>query len=734
MEPIAEESEESGLPIEEVENAVLEIYQNFITGNESYRTGVLQRDKKAQLYWEGIQNIWWSDSARDYKQVNDLSDTELDEYGLDGEDERNVNIYKAHGEAIIAALSAQVPGILWFPEDADNPNDTDTSKAYSAITDLIRRHNRYDLILIKALFCLYNQEYCAAYLWNDRRREYGVDKTPINATQIEKRPHTICPECGSELSDLEGISDPVECPVCGAPIVPEIEEEEFEISVIVGESEEYRRRTKIEVFGSLHVEIPPHCKKQSEIPVLILREDVNLSSMLDRYQHLREEGHLDDTGQSTGGGIDEREARRVTQSDDYSSKVVTKTTCWIRPWHFWDWGTDNSEKVEGLQKRFPKGCKAVFVGDTLAEIIHESMDDHWSICASPLSNTVAGVPLGRPELPIQEMKTELLDLGLQTIEYGIPMLFADPAVVGFDAFKNSRANPGSMYPAQPEMGQGIKDSIFETRPTTLAQEVSTLDRSLDEAGQFAVGSFPSIYGGSISGGSKTAREYTESRAMALQRLSITWKQLSYWTVDVFSIGVELFLKDLKSDQKFVEKNQTGFVNVWIRQSELQGKVGNAEPEASDQFPISWSQRRDMFIEIMQMQIPEISSAIFAPQNLQHVSSVLGFPDFYIPGADDRNKQHQEILTLTQAEVIQLGVSEETGQPEVQSSVGIEPFLDNHLVQAQVCRAFLVSPQGRDLQSTNPGAFNNVLTHMLEHEGAQEALNMMQAPEEGPDNS
>tara|TARA_R110000824_G_scaffold4300_2_gene20605 strand:- start:508 stop:1176 length:669 start_codon:yes stop_codon:yes gene_type:complete len=222
--------------------------------------------------------------------------------------------------------------------------------------------------------------------------------------------------------------------------------------------------------------------------------------------------------------------------------------------------------------------------------------------------------------------------------------------------------------------------------------------------------------------------------MALQRLSITWKQLSYWTVDVFSIGVELFLKDLKSDQKFVEKNQTGFVNVWIRQSELQGKVGNAEPEASDQFPISWSQRRDMFIEIMQMQIPEISSAIFAPQNLQHVSSVLGFPDFYIPGADDRNKQHQEILTLTQAEVIQLGVSEETGQPEVQSSVGIEPFLDNHLVQAQVCRAFLVSPQGRDLQSTNPGAFNNVLTHMLEHEGAQEALNMMQAPEEGPDNS
>ena len=37
-------------------------------------------------------------------------------------------------------------------------------------------------------------------------------------------------------------------------------------------------------------------------------------------------------------------------------------------------------------------------------------------------------------------------------------------------------------------------------------------------GQFVLGDFPSIYGGPAQSGSKTAREYLESRAVALQRL------------------------------------------------------------------------------------------------------------------------------------------------------------------------------------------------------------------------
>jgi len=40
-------------------------------------------------------------------------------------------------------------------------------------------------------------------------------------------------------------------------------------------------------------------------------------------------------------------------------------------------------------------------------------------------------------------------------------------------------------------------------------------------------------------------------------------------------------------------------------AELTGKVGNVEPDPSEQFPLSWSQKRDLFMQLITMQNPVI---------------------------------------------------------------------------------------------------------------------------------
>jgi hypothetical protein len=710
---MAERKSAGLLDDEEVETAILSLVDQHSSMNQSYRDRVLRQDRKAQLYWEGVENIWWSDSAKDYREFSDLSSDEIEELDLDDVNDRNVNIYKAHGEAIIAAMSAQVPGIIWFPDDAQDTDDRATAKSYTTIADLIRRHNRFGLKFVKALYILFNQEYVAAHIRQARRPEFGVERTPQFEKQTESRDHSYCPSCDSNLDDMQG-QEEVQCPVCQENVAPVLGQEEEEIDQLVGYKEENKRRVEIEFFGSLHVEIPAYARTQRELPFLTLRTDESLSRMIDKYEHLREAGKLDWGSIGDRESDSERSTRRILQEDQSNNESVAVEQHWIRNWDFWSL-QDDDEKVLKLKEMFPNGVRATFVGDVLAEVVDENMDDHWVICPSPLSNTLQGQAIGRSLIPIQEMKSELLELGLQTIEFGIPMLFADPQVVGFDAFKQSRANPGSMYPAQAPVGGDIKSALFETRPTTLSKEVNDLSREMDQAGQFAVGSFPSIYGGTISGGSKTAKEYTESKSMALQRLSTIWKMVSYWSIDVMSLAIKIFLEDLKKDEKFVKREQRNFVNVWIKKAELQGKVGDAEPESSDQFPISWAQRRDMLVELLTLGNPELLQAAFAPQNLPIMSEALGFPHFYIPGEDDRAKQWSEINELIQSQAIDMGDGNR------KSSVGIEPFVDNHAVQADICRSFLLSDQGIDLKANNLEGYNNVLVHMLEHEGAQEAL-------------
>jgi hypothetical protein len=185
------------------------------------------------------------------------------------------------------------------------------------------------------------------------------------------------------------------------------------------------------------------------------------------------------------------------------------------------------------------------------------------------------------------------------------------------------------------------------------------------------------------------------------------------------------------DEKFVTKDMEGnFLNVFIRKAETTGKIGSVEIESSDQLPMTWQQKKDVIMQLIEMNNEGIMAQLFAPENRQILKDAIGLNDFYITGVASREKQLEEIGELIQSAPIPEmqpmmdpntgipGMDMMTGMPAMQEvlvpSVPIDPELDDNEIEAEICRSYLISDAGRLLKIENPEGYQNVLLHYKAH--------------------
>jgi hypothetical protein len=220
----------------------------------------------------------------------------------------------------------------------------------------------------------------------------------------------------------------------------------------------------------------------------------------------------------------------------------------------------------------------------------------------------------------------------------------------------------------------------------------------------------------MEGGGGTAREYEQSRSMALQRLNLCWLNVKMWWADVMSKSVRSFATNMKDDEKYVEKKGNSFINVWIKRAEMQGKVGQVEPDVNEAFPISWSQKRDIIMNLVGMKNEMVDAVIGHPENSGLVASVIGFPELYIPGDDVRSKQLWEISVLIQGQPTPTGIPDPTnpGQEALQPTIPVQNW-ETHEIESETCKAWLMSEVGIDAKMNNPGGYMNVVAHMQMHD-------------------
>ena len=716
-------------------------------GEDTVRELMVKVWRKMENYWRDRQYIIWDEFSGDWRTPDEMreldSSLEIDPASY----AKIVNVYKAHGQAIISALSAGLPYVRFFPDDADSQDDVFTAKSYSKLAELIQKRNKGQLIFIRALYILYNFGTVFAYNENKDTTQFGTFKKSIYTDVPVVNRNNFCPNCGqmlgSEQFDLpsapatppnpsmmgqesfgpapaqveppqmgpETVQPPngsQVCPNCGIEAPPDFEDYEEIISRITGTTEEPKSHESIEVFSALHVKVPHWCTSQTQIPLLTLETEEHTAYLKEVYPEAGEK--VTPTGDDTTG--DRMGRRNADYRGETPRDLSTFRRSWIRPWAFNALGSPDD--VAYLKSLYPSGVYVARIEDLVVEALEDRLDDHWTITIDPTSSHLHADPLAQSLVPVQDITNELTNLTLETIEFGIPETFYESDALDAEQYKKSEARPGMLYPAKSRPQMGLDSSFHTIKASALSQEVDTFADRMTQAGQFVSGAFPTIWGGAMEGGGGTAKEYESSRAMALQRLNLSWINIKTWWSELMSKSVRSFAVNMKDDERYVQKKGSSFINVWIRRAEMNGKVGQVEADINEAFPISWAQKRDILMGLIAMKNPMIEAVFQHPENSGIIAATVGFPDLYIPGDDDRNKQLYEISQLIMAQPTPTGIAGPDGQEVLQPTIPIALW-ENHPVEAETCKAWLKSEVGLDAKETNPAGYMNVVSHMQMHD-------------------
>lgn len=723
----------------------------FDREEQSVRQRQIRLWKKLEMYWAGFTKTWWSDVAHDWRVWNDAS---IYDDGDDSGyyDKSDINVYRAFLETVIASLSTTVPPVYCLPDDADNTQDVETAQAGTKIGELIYRHIDARLLWVRALWIYCTQGMIAAYNYTDTDEKYGtvdVDEYKAEEQELEVK---VCPLCQTELvgpilqaaiqgmeneeNEFDPDEDDVEianaennnqvlCPQCQQMVDPEIQKEIIVVPKLVGKTKEPKSRQCLDINGGLFVKVPNYARCQEDMPYLEYVYETHFTNVLKRFPDLRDKiAPNSNVGSSSSTSGDDNYGRWGRLSPQYYGDYPTGTpTCrnwWFRPVAFE--AIQDDDLRESIKEKFPLGCKAIWVNEQFAEACPESLDDHWSITKNPLSEYVHFDPLGLLLVSIQDLTSELISLTSQTIEHGIPQTFADPSVLDFEAYRNSQALVGGVYPAKPRTGKSMQDGFFMTSTAELGREVMPFGEKINELGQFVSGALPTLFGGDTGPNSRTAAQQSMSKNAALQRLQTTWKMINVLWKDAFGKMIPAYIKNMLDDEHFVTKEFDSYVNVVIRKSQLDGKIGSVEVESTEELPFSIGQVRDQLMQLLNQGNPEIMQAIAHPPNIPLLKKALGMQDFKMPGDEQRQKTLEDILKLVnQAPIQSQQLDPMSGQPMPMEMPSIMPeqMVDDPFIASETVRNWLVGPAGRLAKVDRPEGYKNTLLYL-------QALMQMQA--------
>lgn len=728
---------------DEVQRLLKTVYDDCLKEDSNVRDRQLRQWRHLKLLWEGFQRVWYSEIAHDWRIWNNDNENTDQEYY-----DKQINVFKAYLESIIAALSVTIPPIKCFPDDANNTLDLSTAKAGDRIAKLIYRHNNAPLLWLHALFIFVTEGMVASYTYPKSDKSYGTYEEHQYGTIEEEHEITKCSECGfihddqildSEGSGESGLSNnpinptnPINrqsfedqgleyCPQCNSMTLPMVEQEVQTIEQILKTFTRNKTRICMEVYGGMNVKIPIHAKNQKKCGYLILSEEVDYTEVCEEHNHLHGNEKLLDY-LKTVPGRDESYGPWARMSPQYVSdfpeNVVTKNTVWIRPSRYNVLKDEN--EINELRKLYPSGVKVIFINEEFGSAESAKLDDCWTLLENPLSDYIHFQPQGEGATSVQDITNDIIALTLQTIEHGIGQTFADPAVLNFNAYSETEVLPGGIFPAKPKAGKSLNDGFHEIKTATLSGEVLPFLQQIQSLGQLVTGALPSLFGGALEG-SETASQYSMSRAQALQRQQNTWKMFTIWWKLIFQKAIPKYIENIQEDEKDVQSDKYGnFVNVYIRKSELEGKIGKVELESNENLPITWGQQKDTIERLMMNPNPELMKIISTPENIPIIHDALGLPELKVPGEDSVIKQWNEIRLLLNSEPI--SNPDDPENPE-QSSIEIDPIYDVNEIEFAVIQSWVISEEGQLAKIENELGYKNVLLHGMLHKLEMDRLAM-----------
>jgi hypothetical protein len=706
----------------DLQNALRTLAIELMDEDSAARREYVKRIKKMHLFWRGDQYIYW-----DEREGNWLTPSVQQHLKAKQPFRFVTNIVRPYGLTLMAALSQSLPKIKFWPQSPQQEDDVASADAASAIAEHVQRINRMDRLAIDEAFCLCLDGIVGGYVrWVNDADRFGTSTKPI-IEPVEKEivpAGYTCPSCGA------AVDQPGPCPTCQYPVTEaDLQPAQTSSSpTITGTEEIPNGQVVISMIGGMNLKVPMTANEMRDYAYLAWVTEVSDAKVIAMYPEIEEKigkgtglGSMNDTTerQDRLSLVSGRRASWLTSGAAAGEHRVTYHRIWLRAWAF----TRIKDKALRAQisALFPTGCKVCFADDVYCESEDASMDDHWRV--NPVT---AGDGQGRDGilwdlLSIQERYNTLKNLQMETYQHGIPTLFMDRDVVNVKAWQNSGSRPGSGIGVRGRSGVPLANAFHETAPAQVSRQAIDEERNLmSDVAQFVTGAFPALFGGGALN-NDTAAGYAMQRDQAMGRLGMVFRQQREFHAELITIAVEEMKRNMDKSAPLEIALLGPEGNLDTETIDLKNLRGQykAYPEADENFPESFTQRKQGLTEFLTSGSPATQGIEQSPSAMRWIWRTMGIRDFQLPGEESRQKQYREIQALMRAApTVAPGPPDPmTGAPTGQvpaTSVPIDPDFDNNQIHFATVQEWIESAAGEKAAIENPAGFQNVRLHGLAH--------------------
>ena len=663
-----------------------------------------------ELYWQGAQYIWWSNTDRCIYSATDAPGVQG--YGQNLQDmprfEFVTNIYQSKGLGAMAAITGAVPTIRFFPETEDSA-DIETAREYDKLSEIIDHWNPPKQLLQDESYYLWCNGVVGLFTdYVENGEKFGVQSREVlNQGQTDEEDEVRCPKCGFTGS-AEHFHPPVPCPQCGNELTADniAHIDSVPIPEEGGTEESENGGQIIEAVGALELHRPQWARSQEQYTFLIREREVHYAQLREKFP---DKADKIKAGAGLGAGDEyERSVRlcvaegtkKRTQSSEALSVLTTDTHVWFRPALFW---TQEKSIRERLIEIFPRGCKVQFGGDTYLTSKAQSMDDCWRVEHAYPGAGQHRPGIGSAMVSVQDRFNTFSNICAETYEYGIPITYRSADTFDQEANADQRSEPGQEVPVIVRDGQDIRTKILQVRSDSVSPDMYR--HMMDLAGpisQEMSGVLPAVVGETGEGAAaQTATGYAMQRDQGMGRLGIPYSRLRQATADIKTLACRMYRKNASGTIKVMVKDKSGeFSPLSADIDSIRGEA-RAFPEGDEAFPQSWGQKRSTVMQLMDT--PYGAPMMKEPENAELFTRLIGVPELEIPGARNVRKALADISELT--EVLN---GEDFSQ---QLTIEPDPVVDDISIEVAVARRYLQEETGRKLRRENPPGYENVRNYL-----------------------
>lgn len=714
-----------------------------------------QRFAKADLFFKGHQNLYFDYQTDTYREP---TRSDLRRVGYDEEPIYHypVNFYEAIGESIISVLGQRRMTVRFVPTDFQNPADVLAAKAKNDAKVYIDRTNKSQLQNLHTLYLGYVHGIFAAYTRWKVDEEFGTRQVP----EYEMAERTIpgqffCPDCGESTEEGNLGASVGICPSCGGPLDESgyVPERTVQYPQVKEMREVPNGQVVTEIFDGMELRLPYYAQDRKKCPFIGVISEIHETTLKDANPHAADDIVGGSAGSSSSGDDSDRTYRlaRMEPSSQYhqygttaGQELVTWRRYWLRPYLYRK--LDEKTRAVCLQ-HFPKGVHVEFSNDVFLKAFDESMDKHWEIGRVKPGVGMYTNSIGQGAIPMQQSYNFDESIKREAIEYlSFEPEFVDANVIDFQALNRRKIRAREMIPVDVPGNKHISDVIHQKKSGKGAQTAFRHAPDMFDMARFIIGAPPTLTGGTEKSLKPTT--YTADRDMALGRKSIHRTYLHQFWAGVAGQQLDILAEHVEEDMAFQVRQDSGNMQgVRVKAADLKNGKAEVYPEADEQFPMLIEQEREMFFNLLQLNHPQLQELLTHPRNIEYGAKwMAGMRKLYIPGEDDRLKQRKENELLLESEPIEVGANPDdpNAEPLMLPSIMPEQDVDNHILQAEECQNFLVSPEGLRAKEMNQKGYANVVLHLSIHKqmSMQEAAMMQavaaepeapdgKAPDEGP---